>query len=28
VQSGEIKAITDWIESPVIEYEKFDWFGK
>ncbi len=28
VQSGEIKAITDWIEAPVIEYEKFDWFGK
>jgi branched-chain amino acid transport system substrate-binding protein len=27
VQNGEIKAITDWIESPVIEYEKFNWFG-
>ncbi len=28
VQSGEIKAITDWIEAPVIKYENFDWFGK
>jgi branched-chain amino acid transport system substrate-binding protein len=27
VQSGEITAITDWIESPVIEYENFEWFG-
>jgi branched-chain amino acid transport system substrate-binding protein len=28
VQGGEIKAISDWIEAPVVEYEKFDWFGK
>jgi branched-chain amino acid transport system substrate-binding protein len=27
VQSGVIKAITGWIEAPVIKYEDFDWFG-
>ena len=27
VQSGEIKAITDWIEAPIIKYEDFDWFS-
>jgi branched-chain amino acid transport system substrate-binding protein len=28
VQSGEIKAVTDWVQAPVIEYENFAWFGK
>ncbi|MDD2472179.1 MAG: ABC transporter substrate-binding protein [Dehalococcoidales bacterium] len=28
VQNGNINPVTDWIEAPVIEYEKFDWFGK
>ena len=28
VQSGEITPLTDWIDAPVVEYEKFDWFGK
>jgi branched-chain amino acid transport system substrate-binding protein len=26
VISGEIEAITDWIEAPVVQYELFDWF--
>jgi branched-chain amino acid transport system substrate-binding protein len=28
VQGGEITPLTDWIDAPVVEYEKFDWFGK
>jgi branched-chain amino acid transport system substrate-binding protein len=28
VKDGEITAITDWIESPLVKYEEFDWFGK
>ncbi len=28
VQNGSINAVTDWIEAPVIEYEKYSWFGK
>ncbi len=28
VQGGNINPVTDWIEAPVIEYEKLDWFGK
>jgi len=28
IKNGEITPITDWIESPVIKYEEFDWFGK
>ena len=28
VQGGSINPVTDWIEAPVIEYEKYDWFGK
>ena len=27
VQGGEIKPLTDWIDAPVVEYEKFEWFG-
>ncbi len=27
VQGGEIVPLTDWIDAPVVEYEKFDWFG-
>jgi len=28
VQSGNIEPLTDWIDAPVVEYEKFDWFGQ
>ena len=28
VKDGTIKAITDWIEAPLIKYEDFEWFGK
>jgi len=28
VQNGEITPLTEWIDAPVVEYEKFDWFGK
>ena len=28
IKKGVITPVTDWIEAPVIEYEKFDWFGK
>jgi branched-chain amino acid transport system substrate-binding protein len=28
VQQGNIVALTDWIEAPVVQYENFDWFGK
>jgi len=28
VQGGNIVPLTDWIDAPVVEYEKFDWFGK
>jgi branched-chain amino acid transport system substrate-binding protein len=28
IQNGEITPLTDWIDAPVVEYEKFDWFGK
>ena len=28
VQGGNINPVTDWIEAPVIENEKLDWFGK
>ena len=28
VKKGVITPITDWIEAPLVEYEKFDWFGK
>jgi len=28
IQNGEIVPITDWIESPVVKYEEFDWFGQ
>jgi branched-chain amino acid transport system substrate-binding protein len=28
VQGGNIKPLTEWIDAPVVEYEKFDWFGK
>ena len=28
VQDGIITAITSWVESPVIRYEDFDWYGK
>jgi branched-chain amino acid transport system substrate-binding protein len=28
VQNGEIIALTDWIDAPVIVYEDFEWFGQ
>jgi len=28
IQNGIIKAITDWIEAPVVRYEDLDWFGQ
>jgi len=28
VKSGTIKAITDWVEAPLMKYEDFEWFGK
>jgi branched-chain amino acid transport system substrate-binding protein len=28
VKGGKITPVTDWIEAPLVEYEKFDWFGK
>jgi branched-chain amino acid transport system substrate-binding protein len=28
VQNGNITAVTDWIEAPLVKYEEFDWFGK
>jgi branched-chain amino acid transport system substrate-binding protein len=28
IKSGAITPISDWVEAPVIEYEKLDWFGK
>ena len=28
VQDGEITAISDWIDAPLVKYEDFEWFGK
>jgi branched-chain amino acid transport system substrate-binding protein len=28
IQGGNIVPITDWIDSPVVKYEEFDWFGQ
>jgi len=28
VQDGEINPLTGWVETPLIKYEEFDWFGK
>lgn len=28
VKKGAITPITNWIDAPVVEYEKYDWFGK
>jgi len=28
IKSGLITPISDWVESPVVKYEEFDWFGK
>ncbi len=28
IKDGTITPITGWIESPLIKYEEFDWFGK
>jgi branched-chain amino acid transport system substrate-binding protein len=28
ITNGNIGAITDWIEAPLIKYEEFDWFKK
>jgi branched-chain amino acid transport system substrate-binding protein len=28
VKNGEITALTDWIDAPVVAYENYDWFGK
>jgi branched-chain amino acid transport system substrate-binding protein len=25
---GNLTAITDWIEAPLVKYEEYDWFGK
>lgn len=27
VQDGEIVPVSGWVEAPLIEYEKYDWFG-
>ncbi|MDD5039394.1 MAG: ABC transporter substrate-binding protein [Dehalococcoidales bacterium] len=27
ITSGNINALTDWIEAPLIKYEEFSWFG-
>jgi len=27
VQGDDIVPLTDWIDAPVVEYEKFEWFG-
>lgn len=28
IVGGKISPLTDWVEAPLIEYEKYDWFGK
>ncbi len=28
IQNGEFVKLTDWIDAPAIEYEKYDWFSK
>ncbi len=28
IQSGEITAVSDWIDASLIKYEEFDWFGQ
>ena len=28
VQDGVITPISDWVESPMVKYEEFDWFGQ
>ncbi len=28
IKNGKLVALTGWIEAPVVEYEKFSWFGK
>ncbi|MFH1030980.1 MAG: ABC transporter substrate-binding protein [Chloroflexota bacterium] len=28
IKGGKITGLTDWIKAPLVEYEKFDWFGK
>jgi branched-chain amino acid transport system substrate-binding protein len=28
VQNGALKALTGWLEAPLIKYEDFDWYGK
>ena len=28
IQSGELVAITGWIEAPLIKYEELEWYGK
>ena len=27
IQGGNIVPVTDWIEAPLVQYEKFEWFG-
>ncbi len=28
IKKGVITPVTDWLETPVVKYEEFDWFGK
>ena len=28
IKGGNITAITNWLEAPLIKYEEFDWYGK
>jgi branched-chain amino acid transport system substrate-binding protein len=28
IRNGTITPVSDWVNAPVVEYEKFDWFGK
>ena len=28
VQDGEIVAISDWVEAPLVKYEDYEWFGQ
>lgn len=28
IENSKLNALTGWIDAPVVQYEKFDWFGK
>jgi len=28
IENGQLKALTGWLDAPVIEYEEYDWFGQ